>query len=71
MKHSFSEFYMIERDFGSMLSGVQRDENGNIISAKATIMRWMGKMNATLALLEGGKNDAGTGRVFLGYLSLF
>ena len=54
---------MIERDFGSMLAGVKRDENGKIVSANATIMRWMGRMNATRALLEGGKNDAGTDRV--------
>ena len=58
-----SEFYMIERDFGSILAGVEHDENGKIVSANATIMRWMGRMNATRALLEGGKNDAGTGRV--------
>lgn len=60
---NYSEFYMIERDFGSMLAGVKRDENGKIVSANATIMRWMGRMNATRALLEGGKNDAGTGEI--------
>ena len=53
---------MIERDFESMLSGVERDADGKIVSTTATIMRWMGKMNATQALLEGGKDDAGTGR---------
>ena len=41
---NFSEFYMIERDFESMLSGVTRDENGKIVSATATVMRWMGQM---------------------------
>ena len=54
---------MVERDFPSMLGGIERDENGYIVSAKATIMRWMGKMNTTRALLEGGKNDAGTGEI--------
>jgi len=60
---NYSEFYMIERDFESMLSGVTRDENGKIVSATATVMRWMGQMNSTRALLEGGKNDAGTGEI--------
>jgi len=62
-KGNYSEFYMIERDFESMLSGVERDADGKIVSATATIMRWMGKMNATQALLEGGKDDAGTGEI--------
>jgi len=60
---NYSEFFMIERDFQSMLSGVIRDEDGKIVSATATIMRWMGRMNATQALLEGGKDDAGTGEI--------
>ena len=54
---------MIERDFQSMLSGVIRDKDGKIVSATAAIMRWMGRMNATQALLEGGKDDAGTGGI--------
>jgi len=62
-KGNYSEFYMVERDFESMLSGVIRDADGKIVSASATIMRWMGKMNATQALLEGGKDDAGTGEI--------
>eukprot|EP00092_Neocalanus_flemingeri_P008175 GFUD01008815.1.p1 GENE.GFUD01008815.1~~GFUD01008815.1.p1 ORF type:complete len:989 (+),score=163.46 GFUD01008815.1:223-3189(+) len=60
---NYSEFYMVERNFTSMLGGIEHDENGRIVSAKATIMRWMGKMNATRALLEGGKDDAGTGEI--------
>ena len=60
---SISEFYMVERDFTSMLGGIKRDETGRIVEAKATIMRWMGRMNATAALLEGGKDDAGTGEL--------
>ena len=55
----FSEFYMKDKDFPSMLSGIQRDGFGNIMSASATLMTWMGKMNATRALTEPA-DDSGT-----------
>ena len=55
----FSGFYMKEKDFPSMLSGIQRDGFGNIMSASATMMTWMGKMNATRALTEPA-DDSGT-----------
>ena len=54
---------MVERDFTSMLGGIERDADGLIVTAKATIMKWMGIMNTTRALLEGGKNDAGTAEI--------
>ena len=50
---------MKEKDFPSMLSGIQRDGFGNIMSASATLMTWMGKMNATRALTEPA-DDSGT-----------
>ena len=50
---------MKEKDFSSMLSGVQRDGWGNIMSASATRMTWMGRMNASLALTEPA-DDSGT-----------
>merc|ERR1712106_172187 len=40
-----------------------RDENGKIVAATATGMRGVGQMNSTRALLEGGKDDAGTGEI--------
>ena len=36
-----------------------------IVSARATMMRWMGKMDAQRALVEGGKDDAGTGELVI------
>ena len=36
-----------------------------IVSACATMMRWMGKMDAQRALVEGGKDDAGTGELVI------
>ena len=50
---------MKDKDFPSMLSGIQRDGFGNIMSASATLMTWMGKMNATRALTEPA-DDSGT-----------
>ena len=44
-----------------------------IVSARATMMRWMGKMDAQRALVEGGKDDAGTGElviIFIIFISL-
>ena len=34
-----------------------------IVSARATMMRWIGRMDAQRALVEGGKDDAGTGEL--------
>ena len=50
---------MKEKDFASMLSGIQRDGLGKIMSASATMMKWMGRMNATLALMQPA-DDSGT-----------
>ena len=56
---NYSEFYMKEKNSPAMMSGVVRNAAGDIISATATIMRWMGQMNATLALTEPA-DDSGT-----------
>ena len=56
---NYSEFYMKEKNFPAMLSGVIRNGHDEIVSATATIMRWMGRMNATLALMEPA-DDSGT-----------
>ena len=56
---NFSGFYLRDKDFSSMLSNIRRNSEGQIVSASATIMKWMGRMNATLALLEPA-DDSGT-----------
>ena len=56
---NYSEFYMKEKNFPAMLSGVIRNGHGEIVSATATVMRWMGRMNATLALSQPA-DDSGT-----------
>jgi len=59
-KHgNYSGLYMKEKNFTSILSGIRRDIRGNIESASATTMKWMGRMNATLAL-EQPADDSGT-----------
>jgi len=60
---SYSEFYMREKDFLPLLGGVERGGDGKIISARATTMMWIGKMDAVQALQEGGKDDAATGEL--------
>jgi len=59
----YSEFYFRDTDFLPLLGGIERDNMGNVQSAKATIMRWMGKMDSEQALAEGGRNDVGTGEL--------
>ena len=46
---NMSGVFLVERNFTELLSGVQRDSNGQIISAKATITSWFGRMNTTEA----------------------
>jgi len=62
-ERGWSELYMTERDFKSLLGGIVYDDNDQIINATATKMMWMGKMNATRALAEGGSDVAGTGEL--------
>lgn len=70
---------MREKDFLPLLGGVERGGDGKvrrtsivqhfyklthqIISARATTMMWIGKMDAVQALQEGGKDDAATGEL--------
>ena len=51
-----SGIFLIERDFTKLLSQVERDEAGQIISAKATMVQWFGDENATDALLHPVKD---------------
>ena len=41
-----------------------------IVSARATMMRWIGRMDAQRALVEGGKDDAGTGELVAVFILL-
>ena len=66
---------MLEKDFISLLGGVERDDDGQVppchslatffslqvVSARAATMRWTGRMDAERALREGGRDNAGTG----------
>ena len=42
-----SELYMMDKNFKTFLGGVKMDDRNRIISAKATKMSWMGKINST------------------------
>ena len=42
-----SGVFQIERDFAKLLSRIKRDEDGRIVSAEATVLRWFSKMNIT------------------------
>jgi hypothetical protein len=58
----FSGIFMIERDFISLLGGVERDAaSGLIVSAKATQMQLIGQMNGTAAVIEGINIDNALG----------
>ena len=53
---------MIERDFVSLLGGVERDATtGLIVAAKATQMQLIGQMNGTAAVIEGINIDNALG----------
>ena len=51
---NISGLFLVETNFTQYLSGVERDEAGRIVSAKATVMRWFGNMNMTAAKETGG-----------------
>ena len=53
-KHScfFSNLFLMEKNFKNLIGGVELDKNGNIISAKAILHGFFGKMNTTAALLD-------------------
>ena len=42
----------MEKPFKNLIGGVKLDKNGNIISAKAILHSFFGKMNTTQALLD-------------------
>ena len=48
---TFSDMFMIGKDFPSFLGGVVHDSNGRIVSAEATLMFFFSKMNVTEAHL--------------------
>lgn len=58
---SFSGRFLIEKDFVSLLGGVQRDNQGRIISAKAAEFKIIGYMNGTAAKLEQINVDSALG----------
>ena len=43
---------MTEKNFSEILGGVERDEKGNVIGAKALLHHFFGKMNSTQAMVE-------------------
>ena len=43
---------MIDKDFTEILGGIERDDNGDIIGAKAVLHNFFGKMNSTQAMVE-------------------
>ena len=49
---TLSGLFMTDKDFSEILGGVERDENGNIIGAKAVLHNFFGKMNSTQAMVE-------------------
>ena len=53
---NISGAFLIEKDFTKLLSQIERNTTGHIISAKATMVQWFGDMNATEALINPVKN---------------
>jgi len=70
-KWGYSELYLTENDFLPLLSGLTKDADGLVVGAQATTMKFMGRMNATLAMAEGGSDDAGTGELVDGTTAEF
>ena len=50
-----------------MLGGISYDGSGRIVGARSVYMKWMGRMNSTIALEEGGSNTEGTGEMVSKY----
>ena len=49
----FSGLFLVEKDFKNLLlGGVETDENGNVVGAKAILHGFFGRMNTTQALLD-------------------
>ena len=51
-----SGIFLVERNFTELLSGVRRNSTGQIVSAEATIIKWLANMNTTEAILHPTKN---------------
>ena len=51
-----SGIFLVERNFTELLSGIRRNSTGQIVSAEATIIKWLAEMNTTEALLHPAKN---------------
>ena len=47
-----SEIFLLDKKFSNFLGEISYDEDGRIVGAKATMMRWFSKMNSTEALLN-------------------
>lgn len=52
---------LVERNFHELLGGVERDDSGKIVSAKAAFFNFIGKMNGTAAKFEGISIDNALG----------
>ena len=57
----FSGRFLIEKDFQSLLGGVERDANGAIVSARAVEFKLIGYMNGTEAKNQEIKVDSALG----------
>ena len=51
----------LEKDFKPLLGGIEYDEEGRISGAKSVYMKWMGRMNSTLAMNPKGPVTQSTG----------
>jgi hypothetical protein len=58
---NFSGRFMIERNFSETLGGVQRDQRGNVVSAKALLFRFLGRMDAVAAKEQGVSINSAVG----------
>jgi len=54
-----SGVFLVPTDFTKYLGGIEYDEQGKIVGAQATTMRWFGNMNMTAAKLSGGVEGRG------------
>lgn len=52
---------MVDKDFQSLLGGIERDSNGQITSAAALELKIIGHMNGTAAKLQTIKADSALG----------
>ena len=60
-KNGYSEVFRQARNFTKYLGGIERDEDGKIVKAKATFIRFFGKVNNTGGASEGARETTATG----------